>query len=174
MFINPVKFNISPKASISFKSGQTSVFTDFDKTYTPFSHMEMCNDNMLQDGSERRFLFNDYFGKMKDFFDLAKGKVLLTITTGRNLSEYKYVEQKLKDKHLNYYSPDVVITKDGGDRFVKKDNLWQKDTQKSKDVQSAANGWDSLRLKIAIKDMIRQEFKNPVFIESSVNRTRKK
>ncbi len=172
MFINPVKFNISPKASISFKSGQTSVFTDFDKTYTPFSHMEMCNDNMLQDGSERRFLFNDYFGKMKDFFDLAKGKVLLTITTGRNLSEYKYVEQKLKDKHLNYYSPDVVITKDGGDRFVKKDNLWQKDTQKSKDVQSAANGWDSLRLKIAIKDMIRQEFKNPVFIESSVNRTK--
>ena len=113
MFINPIKYNTIPASNLSFKAGKTSVYTDFDRTYTPFSHVEMCADYTLPEGSEKRFLFNEYFQKIKDFFDLAKGKVLLTITTGRNVSEYKYVEQKLKDKHLNYFSPDAVITKDG-------------------------------------------------------------
>ena len=172
MFINPIKFNIHPCNSISFKSGKTAVFTDFDKTYTPFSHVEMCQDNALSEGSERRYLFNDYFQKIKDFSDTAKGKVLLTITTGRNASEYQYVEKKLKDKHLNYFSPDALITKDGGDRFVRTQDSWKKDTNKSEKIKNETNGWDSLRVKIAIKDIIRQEFKNPVFIESGVNRTK--
>ena len=131
MFINPIKFNIIPNSSISFKAGQTNVFADFDKTYSPFSHVDMCADWTLSEGSERRNLFNDYFQKIKDFSDTAKGKVLLTITTGRNVSEYQYVEKRLKDKHLNYFSPDAIVTKDGGDRFVKKDDRWQKDINKS-------------------------------------------
>ena len=172
MFINPVKFNIIPKSNISFKAGQTSIYADFDKTYTPFSHVEMCNRNLLPEGSERRKEFNEYFQKFKDFYDTAKGKVLLTITTGRNLPEYKYVEENLKDKHLTYFSPDVIITKDGGDRFVKKDGKWQKDTAKSLEIADKTNGWDSLKVKIDIKNIIRQEYKNPVFIESYVNRTK--
>ena len=172
MFINPIKFNIFPNNSISFKAGKTAVFTDFDKTYTPFSHVEMCEQNTLPEGSERRHLFNDYFQKIKDFSDTSKGKVLLTITTGRNLSEYKYVENKLKDKHLNYFAPDAIITKDGGDRFVRTEDRWKKDTNKTEQIKNETNGWDSLRIKIAIKDIIRQEFKNPVLIESGVNRTK--
>ena len=172
MFINPIKFNIIPKSNISFKAGQTSIYADFDKTYTPFSHVEMCNRNLLPEGSERRKEFNEYFQKFKDFYDTAKGKVLLTITTGRNLPEYKYVEENLKDKHLTYFSPDAIITKDGGDRFVKKDGKWQKDTAKSLEIADKTNGWDSLKVKIDIKNIIRQEYKNPVFIESYVNRTR--
>lgn len=172
MFINPIKYNTIPASNLSFKAGKTSVYTDFDRTYTPFSHVEMCADYTLPEGSEKRFLFNEYFQKIKDFSDIAKGKVLLTITTGRNVSEYKYVEQKLKDKHLNYFSPDAVITKDGGDRFVKQDNKWCKDSQKTEAIKASTNGWDALKIKIAIKDIIRQEFKNPVFIESPVNRTK--
>lgn len=172
MFINPIKYNTIPASNLSFKAGKTSVYTDFDRTYTPFSHVEMCADYTLPEGSEKRFLFNEYFQKIKDFSDIAKGKVLLTITTGRNVSEYKYVEQKLKDKHLNYFSPDAVITKDGGDRFVKQDNKWCKDSQKTEAIKTSTNGWDALKIKIAIKDIIRQESKNPVFIESPVNRTK--
>ena len=172
MFINPIKFNIIPNSSISFKAGQTNVFADFDKTYSPFSHVDMCADWTLSEGSERRNLFNDYFQKIKDFSDTAKGKVLLTITTGRNVSEYQYVEKRLKDKHLNYFSPDAIVTKDGGDRFVKKDDRWQKDINKSQNIEKTANGWNALKIKIAIKDIIRQEFKNPAFIESPVNITK--
>ena len=172
MFINPVKFKIIPDNSISFKAGQTSIFADFDKTYTPFSHAQMCYDETLPEGSEKRYLFNDYFQKIKDFSDTAKGKVLLTITTGRNISEYKYVEKRIKDKNLNYFSPDAVVTRDGGDRFVKQNDRWQKDKTKSGDIEKSAGGWDSLDIKIAIKNIIRREFKNPAFIESPVNRTK--
>ena len=172
MFINSIKNNTIPAVTISFKAGKTSVYTDFDRTYTPFSHVEMCANETLPEGSERRYQFDDYFQRIKDFSDTAKGKVLLTVTTGRNASEYKYVERKLKNKHLNYFSPDAVITKDGGDRFIKQDQHWCKDTQKNEAIRKATNGWDSAKIKVAIKDIIKREFKDPTFIESPVNRTK--
>ena len=100
MSIKPITPTYS---NISFKAGKTSVFADFDKTYTPFSHNDMCQKDVFVNDQNKRNYFNNYFSDFKNLKDAAKDKFFLTITTGRNAAEYIFVENALKEQNLDYF-----------------------------------------------------------------------
>ncbi len=169
MSIKPI---IPIYSSISFKAGKTSVFADFDNTYTPFSHNEMCQKDVFVNNQNKRNEFNNYFSSFKNLKDAAKDKFVLTITTGRNAAEYMFVENALNEQNLDYFSPDYLITRDGADKFVKQNGRWIKDTGKDNIIQKKANGWNAQKIKSDLKRLISQITKNTFVIEAPVNRTK--
>lgn len=167
MFIHKVaQLNKVP----SFKAGKTIVYTDFDNTYTPFSHGEMCDESALAQGSKRRIDFNNYFNSIRKFKDIAKEKLELAVTTGRNSSEYIFVEKALKNKNMDYLSPHYLITRDGGDKFIKKEDCWIKDEEKTLKLQQESRNWNSQKIKSALKNIIDKQCNSVLFLESGVNR----
>ena len=157
---------------VSFKAGKTYVFADFDRTYTPYSHKDMCENDVFVNNQNKRNEFNNYFNRFKKLKDAAKDKFFLTITTGRNAAEYIFVENALREQHLNYYSPDGLITRDGADRFVKENQSWIKDGQKTKDVQALAKNWNGQTIKEAIKNIVLKNSKHTFILDAPINRTK--
>lgn len=155
---------------VSFKSGHTSLFTDFDGTYTPFSHDEMCKNSRLSYDEDYRKKFNKYFSDIKNFSDINKDKFTLTVTTGRNAAEYKFVEDKLKDKKLLYHSSQFLIVRDGGDKFLKENNEWKKDKSKTEKIKELTNGWNAEAIKNRIIKIIKQTEPASVILNVPVNR----
>ena len=169
MSIKPITPTYS---NISFKAGKTSVFADFDKTYTPFSHNDMCQKDVFVNDQNKRNYFNNYFSSFKNLKDAAKDKFFLTITTGRNAAEYIFVENALKEQNLDYFSPDYLVTRDGADKFVKENGHWIKEENKDKNIQEKAYGWNAQKIKSDLKKIILQNTKKAFVIEAPINRTK--
>ena len=169
MSIKPITPTYS---NISFKAGKTSVFADFDKTYTPFSHNDMCQKDVFVNDQNKRNYFNNYFSSFKNLKDAAKDKFFLTITTGRNAAEYIFVENALKEQNLDYFSPDYLVTRDGADKFVKENGHWIKEENKDKNIQEKAYGWNAPKIKSDLKKIILQNTKKAFVIEAPINRTK--
>lgn len=169
MSIKPITPTYS---NIAFKAGKTTVFADFDKTYTPFSHNDMCQKDVFVNDQNKRNYFNNYFSNFKNLKDAAKDKFFLTITTGRNAAEYNFVENALKEQNLDYFSPDYLVTRDGADKFVKENGHWIKEDNKDKNIQEKAYGWNAQKIKSDLKRIISQNTKNAFIIEAPINRTK--
>ena len=169
MSIKPITPTYS---NIAFKAGKTTVFADFDKTYTPFSHNDMCQKDVFVNDQNKRNYFNNYFSNFKNLKDTAKDKFFLTITTGRNAAEYIFVENALKEQNLDYFSPDYLVTRDGADKFVKENGRWLKEDNKDKNIQEKAYGWNAQKIKSDLKKIISQNTKNAFVIEAPINRTK--
>lgn len=169
MSIKPITPTYS---NIAFKAGKTTVFADFDKTYTPFSHNDMCQKDVFVNDQNKRNYFNNYFSNFKNLKDAAKDKFFLTITTGRNAAEYIFVENALKEQNLDYFSPDYLVTRDGADKFVKENGHWIKEDNKDKNIQEKAYGWNAQKIKSDLKRIISQNTKNAFVIEAPINRTK--
>ena len=164
---------ITPSVStISFKAGKTCVFADFDSTYTPFSHNDMCGKSVFVNDKNKRDCFNNYFKNFKNLKNAAKDKFSLIITTGRNAAEYIFVENALKEQNLGYFSPDGLVTSNGADIFVRKDGHWIKDEIKNKTVQQKSSGWNGKKIRSDLKKIISQNTTGTLVIESPVNRTK--
>ncbi len=157
------------RTPVQFKSGHTFIYTDFDNTYMPFSHDEICKESPLSHSPERRNEFSEYFSKISNFLNTRKDKITLLLTTGRNPSEYYFVERKIKDKNLTYHSPDVLITNNGGDKFYKKDGRWVKDDSKAAKIQKYATNWDSQKLKSSLASIIKRTNPSAYLVEAPVN-----
>lgn len=169
MSIKPITPTYS---NISFKAGKTRVFADFDNTYTPFSHNDMCQKDVFVNDQNQRNHFNNYFNNFKNLKDAAKDKFSLTITTGRNAAEYIFVENALKEQNLDYFSPDYLVTRDGADKFIKENGRWIKEENKDKIIQEKAYGWNAQKIKSDLKRIISLNTKDSFVIESPVNRTK--
>ena len=168
MFIKPI---VTKTNKTTFGAGRTIVYSDFDKTYTPFSQAEMCKNSDTNEISRKKE-FKDYFSRFKTLKDLAKDKFTLAITTGRNSSEYIFVEKKLKENNLEYFAPEILISGNGADRYIKKDNEWIIDDTKNTSIQTVAKGWNAAKIKNTLKQMFSKNVENICFVLSGVNRTK--
>lgn len=117
--------NLYRKNTINFGAGKTKVYSDFDGTYMPnqFNHDVICRDKPPVD----KGAFQGYFDKFKKLMDTITGKgeekkFELNITTGRNLPEFNYYMNKIRDKGLKIPLPKSLITCNGGAEFNKTTN----------------------------------------------------
>jgi hydroxymethylpyrimidine pyrophosphatase-like HAD family hydrolase len=98
---------------VTFGAGKTTLYSDFDGTYMPFSHKNVCK----KDGIVDRDSFDRVFVDFKQFSDKKGEKFSFNITSGRNLYEFLYFLDCLKKKDLNVPLPSKVISSNGADIF---------------------------------------------------------
>jgi hypothetical protein len=159
---------------ISFTSGVTNLYSDFDGTYMPreYRHDAFCKEgsperiNFVTKGKEP---FQNHFDKFKQFLIIAKGtnkdKFNFAITSGRNRFEYNYYMQKIRSDGLNIPLPDKLIVNNGGDVYSQSNG---KDffastiaepfeinnySQEKRDIiKKLANGWDGNKIRKIINE----------------------
>lgn len=149
MKICSIKTN-NPNKNLSFKAGVTNLYSDFDGTYMP---KEYKHDSMVKDTPPiNRKEFGDYFDDFKNLLNRIKGKepepkLNFSVTTGRNLHEFNYVMQKLRDKGLEVPLPDSLITCNGGDEYFRRkdcDNYFKSSFNRAflpQDVNNEKRDW---------------------------------
>lgn len=159
---------------INFKAGRTEVLSDFDGTFMPkeYNHDVICNDNPPVDKDS----FGSYFGCFKKFLDDDK-KTSLTISTGRNLFEFNYYMDKIRQKGLEIPCPDKLIITNGGDEFIRnKDvdyfkssasmfNLSDRNRQKSKELSAYTVSYDENKARIAVQKMLKNIKGSPIVFQ---------
>ena len=57
--------------TISFNAGRTTVFTDFDGSYMPFKHHDICNSELFLQ-LKQRTVFNTIFQGYVNFLQKAQ------------------------------------------------------------------------------------------------------
>lgn len=105
--------------SISFKAGYTTLYSDFDGTFMPFSQSSICVNNRLENDDEYRKRFNDVHMPFKEFVDRSGDFFKFIITTGRNRAEYNYFIRSIRNQGCNVATPEKLITYNGGDAFYR-------------------------------------------------------
>lgn len=169
MKISPMKIGCN-SSHVQFKSGHTFIYTDFDDTYMPFSHDEICKESPLGYSNDRRNEFNNHFSKINEFFETGKNKLTLLLTTGRSASEYCFVEKKIKDKNLAYHLPDVLISRNGADRFDRRSDKWAFDEKRKSKIEELAKGWNAEKIKNHISSIIKHINPSAFIMSVPVNR----
>lgn len=102
---------------MSFGAGKVCLWLDSDGTYFP-------NDDQNVLRPERRNT-DAFWNLKKTFEDLNRfirnqgEKVELNVTTGRNKGEYSHYLNLIKNAGLDWIIPDRLVTKNGGDVFLK-------------------------------------------------------
>lgn len=109
--------------NLSFKAGVVNLLSDYDGTFIPeqFSHDSIVKNTPFVD----KFSFKTYFDDFSDLLKKIRGdkpesKLNFSITTGRNLHEFNYHLQKIRDNGLSVPLPDSVITCNGQDEFFRR------------------------------------------------------
>lgn len=168
MKINSIKSSYNP----AFKAGVTNLFSDFDGTFMPYEwkHDSIVKNNpVINEGAFKR-----YFDKFKSLLDAIRGngkepKLNFSVTTGRNIHEFNYLMQKLKERNLEIPLPDTLITCNGGDEFLSnpetcgffrnsaKVPFLMKDVNKEKiEWIKQKSGWDGKQIREAIKNELQE------------------
>ena len=111
---------------IRFGAGNFSLYSDFDGTYMPFEHREICCHDAYKNNPEVKNLFNHCFFPFQNFLNKFGDKFNFIITTGRNRPEFNYFIDKLKEQGADIPKPDSLITCDGKDIFYKQGGTYPK------------------------------------------------
>lgn len=166
MYISAIrKDNLNP----SFKSGKTTFFTDFDGTYMPFSHNDICNNC---DSFIKTEEFNSMHSKFKDFFSMFNDKLKLVVTTGRSKNEYDYFIKNLNQKNLDIQKPKELITRDGINKYLYENNTYTSDDSRNQKIRSASNITNINRIKKDIEKTIISIYPEALIVESPINKNR--
>lgn len=165
--------------NLPFMAGEVKILSDFDGTFMPdeFNHDVICNGSKPLD----KDAFNSYFDEFQRFLsstDDGKKTTELTISTGRNLSEFNYYMKKIKDKGLRIPVPDKLIVVNGGDEFIKskKPDFFSSDREdmfeesdinlkKQKQLRRFVINWDGFKIKDRVKAFISRLSGCPMLIE---------
>ena len=99
----------------SFKAGKIKVFSDFDKTFLPVSHMRFVLEAQRKNSKGLK----DIFKSFAEFLTKTKKSLSFTITTGRTFGEYAEMAELSREGKLGMPLPDALITKNGGDVHIK-------------------------------------------------------
>lgn len=171
--------------NISFKAGVTNIYSDFDGTFMPqqFKHDVVVKDQPPLD----KKAFQDYFNGLQKLFNKIRGdkiqpKLQFSITTGRNLPEFNYFIQKIKERGLKVPLPDSVITSNGADEYLKNGNTMQFFTdkkmvlpydeddvnmEKREWIKKVSGGWDGDKIRENIKNILKKN--KYTFLEAPTN-----
>lgn len=140
----------------SFKAGKTFVYSDFDGTFMPYSHNDVCNNGELSNNREKVSNFNDIYRKFMDFSDKAGAKLKFILTTGRNMPELDFILGKIKNQDLKFPQLQTVIIRNGGDRFERSSGQMIEDQLKIDDIEQLAKNWDGKRIKSDLTEIIKR------------------
>ncbi|HIU91883.1 MAG TPA: hypothetical protein IAD26_01970 [Candidatus Limenecus avicola] len=165
MYIGAIQqYNSSP----SFKSGRTTLYTDFDGTFMPFSHEDVCNNDCFNKQND----FYRMHGGIDYFFSSFKDKVKLIITTGRSKNEYDYFVKNLEQKNLYIHKPQALITRDGSSRYNCTNNEIKEDTVRNNPIKESINLKDINFLSNNIKKIVKRIYPSAYIVEPGVNKNR--
>lgn len=162
--------------NLTFKAGKTTIYSDFDGTYMPYSHSSICSDEK----SFPRKDFHQTFSEMAKFFDTGKENTELVITTGRNMPKFEAFLNHIRRHNESIPLPEKVIISNGGDIYQLKNSKTffetQSPLQSTNDNIFNNNKLNDLKRKInwypdTIKDRIVNFFRNKGFdvFDSPVN-----
>lgn len=96
----------------AFKAGKTTLYTDFDGTYFPFSQDSIIYEDKFVIKSA-----NNMYSALEEFKETAKEKFSTIITTGRSRLEMKTVLEDLDYADVSVLKPDGYIFRDGTDEI---------------------------------------------------------
>ncbi len=111
--------------NLTFKAGKTTIYSDFDGTYMPYSHSSICSDEK----NFPRENFHQTFSEMARFFDTGKENTELVITTGRNIHKFEAFLNHIRRHNETIPLPEKVIISNGGDIYQLKNNKTFFETQ---------------------------------------------
>ncbi len=170
MRICAVNKNISSNY-ISFKAGNTSIYSGFDGVYMPFSHNDVCNNGELSDNQDKKAQFNSMYSKFAEFFKARHDQLKFTITTGRNKAEYNYFVDKIHKQDLDFVAPDSLITRDGCNKFdIDENGEYIKDENRIEDVKAQTNGWDRVKIEKDLKNILNNQHNKILMLDSPINK----
>ena len=142
--------------NISFKAGKTVVYSDFDGTFMPYSHSDVCNNGELSRNGDKINNFNNIYRKFIDFSNKTGDKFKLILSTGRNLPELEFILSKIKKQKLTFPQINSVIVKNGGDRYdYNYLHNYVLNNEKSEAIKKSVSGWDSDKIKYDLKNIIK-------------------
>jgi hypothetical protein len=156
---------------ISFKAGIVNLSSDFDGTYMPaeFNHDAICRDKTPVNKTK----FQEHFDQFEKTANILKGngaesKFNFSVSSGRNIHEFNYFMQKIREKGLKILLPDSLVTGNGGDEFHRNSGDFfhsdQKEAfsvdnankEKRENIKNETNGWDGAKIKEQIKNFFNQ------------------
>ena len=161
----------SASSFVNFKSGHTSIYSDFDGTYMPYAHYDVCSGDMFINDRYQRERFCDLYSKFKKFISNGKKELSFTLTTGRTKPEYDYIENKIIEKNLDYYKPQTLITSNGNDKYLRNsDGEWVLDDNRNLAIKSNCNFSDRKQIVTDLKNILKSQVKNVLIIDTKVNK----
>lgn len=157
--------------NIYFGAGKTKLYTDFDGTFMPFLHNDVCNNNELSQNSHKILQFNTMYSKFDEFCKKTQEKFNFIITTGRNKHEFDFFINKIKQQNLKFILPEKLITTDGGDSFDKSaSNEFELSKNKIVHLAKTSNGWNKDKILVDLKQIINKKDSRIIIIDSSANK----
>ena len=156
--------------NVLFSAGKTLLLTDFDGTYMPLKHIDVCKD---QNQVDKKFFYSTFDPLRK--YKLNKGdKFEINITSGRNLYEWLYFVEKLNKKGLKMPLPSKMTASNGADTFELSKNhtyIPAIDVQDKKDlIKKLTNGWDD-KIRIDLKKILKNN--GYKIVEAPINSSEK-
>lgn len=133
---------------INFGAGNFSLYSDFDGTYMPFDHKDICIYDGYKNNNEIKTLFDYCYAPFQNFINKFGDKFNFVITTGRNRPEFNYFLSKLKEQGADLPKPDTLITCDGKDIFYRQGGIYPKETLdcKKRDELSKKLNWNPAQM----------------------------
>lgn len=159
---------ISQLNTTNFNAGKTTVFSDFDGSYMPFRHIDICKGRILSQ-SNKKDSFNKLFKGYADFLKKAKQDIELVITTGRSKLEYDYFINKAKEFGLFYQPPSKLITRDGNDYYSIRNDSYEINETRQQNIEKQTN-WNKQKIKDDLKNILNSNFKDICIINSPINK----
>ena len=108
---------VMSQQNIFFGAGNIFLKLDSDGTYFPSDDQSILMPENRNTSAFKRL--KNAFEGLNNFFDRFHNNIKFTITTGRNVGEYDYWKNLVKNAGINVPIPDKLITKNGGDSFLK-------------------------------------------------------
>lgn len=101
----------------NFGAGKIHLWFDSDGTYFPESDQNILKPEKSDTKSFKNL--KAAFEALNKFISKFKKDIELNITTGRNRGEYRHYLDLVKKSGLSWVIPDRLVTKNGGDVFLK-------------------------------------------------------
>lgn len=159
---------ISQFNTINFNAGKTTVFSDFDGSYMPFRHIDICKGRILAQ-TDKKDSFNKLFKGYAAFLEKAKQDIELIITTGRSKLEYDYFIKKAKECGLFYQFPSKLITRDGNDYYNIKNDSYAINEVRQQNIEMQTN-WNKQKIQDDLTNILKTSFKDICIINSPINK----
>lgn len=141
---------------ISFTAGKTTLYSDFDGTFYPYSQNSNLKDSKTNTDA------NKYFSKIHSLKNNFNDKLDIKLTTGRTYGEIKDIFQKADKSGVSIPMPSSIITKNGGDEFYNTNSQitpfpFDKSTvnyQKRETIKNISNGWEGEKIQSKIMEIL--------------------
>lgn len=137
----------------SFKAGVTSLYSDYDGTFMPYSREQICGEDLAPSSPEVD-IFNKMYFSLKQLFNTDKDKFNFIITTGRNRDSYSEISNKIKEHpYLNILHPTKLITRDGAGVYKLQDS----EEFVYENIKQNFPKWDKKQIQTDVKEFLSKD-----------------